>query len=79
VAQGAEKAGLIISVIEDQGGSNRRISPTTRRTTGRPTVRFSRSSRRDSADHDGAVGRPYPDPDIWNTINYIKSLAQKKQ
>ena len=20
-----------------------------------------------------------PDPDIWNTINYIKSLAQKKQ
>jgi mono/diheme cytochrome c family protein len=79
-AEGADKAGIVLSVIEDQGGrqppdltddtwdhgaSDGEIFNTIKKGVGPQFF---------MAPWDGRI----PDADIWNTINYIKSLAKKK-
>jgi mono/diheme cytochrome c family protein len=78
-AEGAEKAGITLSVIEDQGGKQP------------PDLT---DDKWDHGSSDGeifatitkGVGPQFfmapfagriPDPDIWNTINYLRSLAKK--
>ena len=61
VAQGAEKAGLIISVIEDQGGKQPPDLTDDKSDHGSTDGEiFTVIKKGHSADHDGAVGRPYP-------------------
>ena len=79
VAQGAVKAGVVISIIEEQGGkqapdltdgqwdhgsSDGDIYAVIKR--GVPPTMM--------AGYDGRI----PDNDIWNIVNYIRSLAPKK-
>ncbi len=78
LAQGAEKAGVLISVIEDQGGKQPPDLTDDKWDYGSTDGEIFTVIKKGipptmMAPWDGRI----PDPDIWNAINYIRSLARK--
>ena len=79
VAQGAEKAGITISVIEDQGGKQPPDLTDDKWDYGSTDGEIFTVIKKGipptmMAPWDGRI----PDKDIWSIVDYIKSLAQKK-
>jgi mono/diheme cytochrome c family protein len=78
-AEGAEKAGIVISVIEDQGGKQPPDLTDAKWDHGSTdgeifmTIKKGVGPQYFMAPWDGRI----PDADIWNTINYLRSLATK--
>src|SRR4029079_15188048 len=78
-AEGAEKAGIVISVIEDQGGKQPPDLTDDKWDHGSTdgeifmTIKKGVGPQYFMAPWDGRI----PDADIWNTINYLRSLATK--
>jgi mono/diheme cytochrome c family protein len=78
-AEGAERAGIVLSVIEDQGGKQPPDLTDAAWDHGSTdgeiftTIKKGVGPQFFMAPWDGRI----PDADIWNTINYIRSLARK--
>lgn len=79
-AQGAEKANIIISVIEDQGGKQPPDLTDEQWDWGSTDGEFFMVTKKGvppqffMAPWDGRI----PDADIWNIVNYVRSLAKKQ-
>jgi mono/diheme cytochrome c family protein len=80
LAQGADKAGIVISVIEDQGGKQPPDLTDDKSDNGSTdgeiyTVIKKGIAPTMMAPWDGRI----PDNDIWSIVNYVRSLSAKKQ
>jgi mono/diheme cytochrome c family protein len=79
--EGAEKAGIVISVIEDQGGKQPPDLTDDKWDHGSSdgeiftVIKKGVGPQFFMAPWDGRIS----DTEIWNTINYVRSLAPKKQ
>jgi mono/diheme cytochrome c family protein len=79
-AKGAEKSGIVISVIEDQGGKQPPDLSDDQWDHGSSdgeifnTIKKGVGPQFFMAPWDGRI----PDADIWNIVNYLRSVAKKK-
>lgn len=80
LAQGADKAGIVISVIEDQGGKQPPDLTDDKYDNGSTDGEIYVVIKKGiaptmMAPWDGRI----PDNDIWSIVNYVRSLSPKKQ
>ena len=79
-AEGADKAGIVISVIEDAGGKQPPDLTDDKWDNGSTDGEFFMAIKKGiaptmMAPWDGRI----PDNDIWSIVNYVRSLTPKKQ
>ena len=80
VAQGADKAGIVISVIEDSGGKQPPDLTDDKWDNGSTDGEIFMTIKKGIAPTMMAPweGR-IPDNDIWSIVNYVRSITPKKQ
>jgi mono/diheme cytochrome c family protein len=79
MAQGAERAGIVISIIQEQGGKQAPDLTDDKWDHGSTdgeiftTIKMGVGPKFDMDSWDGRI----KDPDIWNLVNYIRTLGPK--